>query len=280
MERSRLILRSPSTTHEDDTPGAAFKLLSWRINVAVVIALVVLSALAWRSTIDQAVSMSGMVMGLGQIGVLAQGMMGAGVFLTMWTTMMVAMMLPTVVPIVLAHLSVVRRRGEGPWATFAFIAGYLFVWSGVGIVPLVAYWGFAQWGDDAAQTQWLSALAATILIVAGAYQYTAWKRVCLDKCQSPLAFVVTHDFGRGAGSSFAAGVVHGAACLGCCWAAMTVLLVVGLMNLWWMVALFALFFAEKNWRHGMMLAQIAGAAFIALGVAVIAWPALLGLVSN
>ncbi|HEY4138489.1 MAG TPA: DUF2182 domain-containing protein, partial [Casimicrobiaceae bacterium] len=141
-------------TSEDDTPRGAFKLLSWRINIAVVVAMVVLSALAWRSTIDQAISMRGMVMGLGQIGVLAQGMMGAGVFLTMWTTMMVAMMLPTVVPIVLAHLSVVRRRREGPWATFAFIGGYLFVWSGVGIAPLIVYWGLALLGDDAAQTQW------------------------------------------------------------------------------------------------------------------------------
>ncbi|HEY2817095.1 MAG TPA: DUF2182 domain-containing protein [Casimicrobiaceae bacterium] len=267
-------------TSEDDTPRGAFKLLSWRINIAVVVAMVVLSALAWRSTIDQAISMRGMVMGLGQIGVLAQGMMGAGVFLTMWTTMMVAMMLPTVVPIVLAHLSVVRRRREGPWATFAFIGGYLFVWSGVGIAPLIVYWGLAQLGDDAAQTQWLPALAGTILIVAGAYQFTAWKRACLDKCQSPLAFVVTHDFGSGAGSSFAAGIVHGAACLGCCWAAMTVLLVVGLMNLLWMVVLFVLFFAEKNWKHGIVLAQIAGAAFIALGVAIIARPELLALVSN
>jgi predicted metal-binding membrane protein len=265
---------------EHDTPRAAFKLLSWRINVAVVIALVALSALAWRSTIDQAISMRGMVMGLGQIGVLAQGMMGAGVFFTMWTTMMVAMMLPTVAPMVLAHLSAVRQRGDGPWASFAFIGGYLLVWTGIGIVPMIAYWAFAQLSDDAAQTRWLPALAGVILIVAGAYQFTAWKRACLDKCQSPRAFVATHDFGRGASGSFGAGIVHGAACLGCCWAVMTVLLVVGLMNLFWMVVLFVLFFIEKNWKHGIALAQIAGAAFIMLGVAVIAYPDLLAMISQ
>jgi len=267
-------------TAENDTPAGAFRLLSWRINVTVVIALVALSALAWRSTIDQAHSMRGMVMGLGQIGILGQGMMGAGIFFTMWTTMMVAMMLPTVAPMVLAHLSVVRQRGDGPWATFAFVFGYLIVWTGIGIVPLIAYWGFAQLSDDAAQSQWLPALAGTILIVAGGYQFSAWKRVCLDKCQSPLAFVMTHDFGRGANSSFGAGIVHGAACLGCCWAVMTVLLVVGLMNLLWMVALFFLFFAEKNWKHGIALAQIAGATLIALGIAVIARPDLLAIVSQ
>ncbi len=264
---------------EGDTPRGAFKLLSWRVNVAVVIVLVALSSFAWRSTINQAVSMRGMVMGLGQIGVLAQGMMGAGVFFTMWTTMMVAMMLPTVAPMVLAHLSAVRQRGEGLWTTLVFIGGYLLVWTGIGVVPMIAYWGFAQLGDAAAQSRWLPVLAGSILIIAGAYQFTAWKRVCLDKCQSPRAFVATHDFGRGASGSFGAGIVHGAACLGCCWAVMTVLLVVGLMNLFWMVVLFVLFFIEKNWKHGIALARAAGAAFVVLGVAVISYPDLLAVIS-
>jgi len=267
-------------TSSHDTPRSAFALLNWRINTLVVIALIALSLLAWRTTIGQAISMRGMVMGLGQIGVLDQGMMGAGVFLTMWTTMMVAMMLPTVAPIVLAHLSVVRRRGEGTLATLAFVAGYLLVWAAIGIVPLFAYWGFARWTDDVAESRWLPWLAGAILILAGAYQFTDWKRVCLDSCQSPLALVVKHDFGRGAASALRAGIDHGAACLGCCWAAMTVLLVVGLMNLWWMIALFALFFAEKNWKRGVVLAKVAGLTFIALGFAVIAQPGLLARISQ
>ena len=280
MDRSGLIASPVAAKAEEDTPRSAFALLPRRINALVVVALAALSVLAWRSTIDQAISMRGMVMGLGQIGVLDQGMMGARAFLTMWSTMMVAMMLPTVAPMVLAHLAVGRQRGDGPLATLAFVGGYLLVWSAIGMVPLFAYWGFAQFTDDAAQSRWLPGLAGVILIVAGAYQFTGWKRVCLDKCQSPLAFVVTHDFGRGAGNSFAAGVVHGAACLGCCWAVMTVLLVVGLMNLWWMLALFALFFAEKHWKHGLALARVAGAAFIVLGIAVIAQPVLLPAISQ
>src|SRR5215470_13475830 len=108
----------------EDTPRSAFALLSWRINALVIIAIVVLSVLAWRETIDQAHAMRNMAMGLGQIGVLSQGMMGAGVFLTMWSTMMIAMMLPTVAPVVLAHLWVVRQRGDGPSTTFAFVGGY------------------------------------------------------------------------------------------------------------------------------------------------------------
>jgi predicted metal-binding membrane protein len=264
----------------EDTPRSAFALLSWRINVLVIVAIVALSALAWRTTIHDAHSMRNMVMGIGQIGVLSQGMMGAGVFLAMWGTMMVAMMLPTVAPVVLAHLSVVRGRGDGPFATLAFVGGYLIVWAAIGVVPLVAYWGFAQWSDEVAESRWLSMLAGATFIIAGAYQFTGLKRVCLDQCQSPLGFVVTHDFDRGPASSFGAGIMHGAACLGCCWAAMTVLLVVGLMNLIWMVALFVLFFAEKNWKHGLALAKVAGAALIVLGIAMIIEPALLPTISQ
>jgi predicted metal-binding membrane protein len=267
-------------TPESDTPRAAFDLLSWRVNLVVVAALVALSVLAWRSTIDHANSMSGMVMGLGQIGSRVQGSMGAGLFLTMWVTMMAGMMLPTVAPMVLAHLAITRRRGDGTLPTLAFVGGYLLVWSAIGVVPLIAYWAFAQVTDEAAQSRWLSALAGTILIVAGAYQFTGWKKVCLDKCQSPFAFVVTHDFRGGARGALRAGVVHGAFCLGCCWALMTVLVVVGLMNLLWMAGIFVLFFVEKHWTHGIVLAKIAGIALVMLGAAVIARPALLALISQ
>lgn len=267
-------------TPGEDTPRAAFTLLTWRINLVVVLVLLGLSVLAWQSTIEQATSMSGMVMGLGQIGSRAQGDMSAGLFLTMWVTMMVAMMLPTVAPMVLAHLAVARRRGDGILPTVAFTGGYLLVWSAIGVAALFAYWGFAQFSDEAAQSRWLPALAGTILVVAGAYQFTGWKQVCLDQCQSPFAFVVTHDFGGGVRGAVRAGVVHGAFCLGCCWALMAVLLVVGLMNLLWMAGIFALFFAEKHWKHGIVLAKLAGAALIILGAAVIAWPALLALISE
>jgi predicted metal-binding membrane protein len=264
---------------EQDTPRAAFGLLSWRINLAVVVVLLVLSVLAWSSTIDQAVSMSGMVMGLGQSGTLAQGDMSVGIFLVMWVTMMVAMMLPTTAPIVLAHLAITRRLGAGVHLTLLFVAAYLGVWSAVGMVPLIAYKAFAPLTDDAAQSQWLPTLAGAILIVAGAYQFTSWKHLCFDKCQSPFAFVARHDFGGGALGALRAGAVHGLYCLGCCWALMAVLLVVGLMNLMWMAGIFALVFAERSWKHGLVLAKVFGVGLMVLGGLIIARPALLPIVS-
>ncbi|MGH8850736.1 MAG: DUF2182 domain-containing protein [Casimicrobiaceae bacterium] len=264
---------------EQDSPRAAFALLSWRINLAVVIALIALSVLAWRSTVQDALSMRDMVMGLGQIGWRMQGDMSAGVFLAMWVTMMAAMMLPSAAPMVLAHLGVTRRRGRGIASTFVFVAGYLLVWSAIGVIPLVAYKAFAPLSEDPTLLRWLPTLAGAILVIAGAYQFTAWKRICFDHCQSPFAFIASHDFDGGSVSALRAGVVHGAFCLGCCWAVMAVLLLVGLMNLLWMAGIFALIFIEKSWKHGLVVARIAGVALMALGATVIADPALLAAIS-
>jgi hypothetical protein len=91
--------------------------------------------------------------------------------------------------------------------------------------------------------------------------------------------VASHDFDGGAVSALRAGVIHGAFCLGCCWAITAVLLVVGLMNLLWMAGIFALFFIEKSWKHGLIVARLAGVALMVLGAAVIAWPELLAAIS-
>lgn len=262
-----------------DTPRSAFALLSWRINAAVVVVLLALSALAWVGTIEQSRAMSRMAMGLGQIGPLLPGVMSVKYFLAMWATMMAAMMLPAVAPMALAHLAVARRRGNGAAPTAAFVASYLLVWTAIGVLPFVAYWGFEDADVDALQ-RWLPADAGAILIACGLYQFTGWKRACLDRCQSPLAFIMTHDFDGGIASAARAGAAHGLYCIGCCCALFTVLLVVGLMNLLWMAGMFLLLLAERNWKHGLYLAWTAGALFVVLGVVVIARPPLLGMLSS
>jgi hypothetical protein len=65
-------------------------------------------------------------------------------------------------------------------------------------------------------------------------------------------------------------------CLGCCWALMAVLFVVGLVNLAWMAVIAAVFLAEKNWRHGVALVRVVGTAVLGFGVAVLIDPSLLG----
>jgi predicted metal-binding membrane protein len=246
-----------------------------RVTLTTVSILLALAAVAWYYTVRQAGEMSGMVTGLAQIGSGMPGGMAPPVFLGMWLTMMVAMMFPTIGPMVLAHRVVVRHRGEGWPPTAAFVLGYLFIWSAIGLVPLGAFLAFRNLTATIGSALWLRGLAGAILLVAGLYQFTPWKAVCLKACRSPFAFLLEHDFGGGTRSAFRAGVSHGAFCLGCCWALMSVLVVVGLMNLVWMAGLALIFLAEKNWRHGAALSKVAGIAVALLGLTVIVLPGFL-----
>jgi predicted metal-binding membrane protein len=249
--------------------------LARRVTVGVVLILLSASAAAWLATVQTATSMREMVTGLGQVGKRMPNDMTVATFMVMWVTMMVAMMFPTVAPIVLTHRAVVQRRGEGAGPTTAFVAGYLIVWTAAGLMPLAALLGFRNLSMEAASSRWLPTLAGAVLVVAGAYQFTGWKAVCLRACRSPMTFVLSHDWGGGARSALRAGLSHGAFCLGCCWALMTVLIVVGLMNLVWMALLSLVFLAEKNWRRGVAVTQVAGSMLVALGLTVTIWPSIL-----
>jgi len=255
-------------------------LLELRVTLVTVAILVCLAAVAWILTVRQAADMSSMVLGLGQIGGRMPADIGAPIFLSMWLTMMVAMMFPTIAPIVLAHRAVVRKRGEGTLSNAIFVLGYLVVWTLFGLIPLAALIGFRALPIEAPSSWWLPRLAGAILIIAGLYQFTPLKHICLKACQNPLGFILQHDFSSGARGAFRAGTSHGAFCLGCCWALMTVLVVVGLMNLAWMAGIAVVFLVEKTWRHGVGLSRVVGTAVAVLGVAIILDPALLQTVSG
>jgi predicted metal-binding membrane protein len=241
----------------------------------VVGVLVALAAVAWAITARQAFDMGSMVSGLAQVGQRMPNDMAVPVFMGMWLAMMAAMMLPTVAPMVLAHRMVTNARGEGWLPTAVFVAGYLAVWTVIGLVPLLAFLGFRALMYPA--PAWVTLVAGIVLLSAGVYQFTPWKGTCLRACRTPLSFIMTHDFGRGSRGALQAGASHGAWCLGCCWALMSVLVVVGLMNLVWMAALALIFLLEKNWKHGVLVSRIAGTAVAFFGVAVLIQPQVLGL---
>lgn len=256
-------------------PRSTFSLLSRRVTCGVVAWLLALSGVAWLATVWQATSMSEMASGLGQVGARMPNDMTAAVFLAMWVGMMVAMMFPAVAPMVLAHRRVVLHRGEGRAPTVAFVAGYLVVWSVAGLVPLACVLASRELAAEAAQARWLPTLAGLIIVGSGVYQFTGWKATCLRWCRSPIGFVMTHDFGTGSRGALRAGLAHGGFCLGCCWALMSVLIVVGLMNLLWMAALSLIFLAEKNWSRGVGLTRIVGTAMVVLGLTVVLNPDIL-----
>jgi predicted metal-binding membrane protein len=240
------------------------------VATAIIAALLICAGAAWLVTAEQASSMAGM-------GGIA--MLGAALFLATWVVMMVAMMFPSVAPMVLMHARLVRSRGEGTIPTASFVLGYLIVWTAAGLVPLAV---IQLLGSSIASplNGWLPRLAGAVLLLAGAYQLTPLKNACLRSCRSPMGFVLTHDFGGGAPAAARTGMWHGLYCLGCCWALMAVLAVLGLMNLAWMAVFAVVFFLEKNWSRGVMLARIVGAACMVLGAAVLFRPDVLGLIGG
>ena len=249
--------------------------LSRRLVLLVSIWLVVCAGAAWVVTVRWTADMAGGATGLAQIGTASPMGVTAVTFLAMWIGMTTAMMFPTVVPMVAAHRMATRRLGEGPASTAVFVLGYLTAWTAAGVVPLVALLTFRNLPASSGRPSWVPVVAGLVAAAAGAYQFTGWKSVCLRTCRSPLAFLMGHDFGRGLRGALRAGVVHGSFCLGCCWAAMSLLLVVGVMNLVWMAGLSLLFLAEKTWRHGAGLTHVVGVGLIVLGVLVALDPALL-----
>ena len=255
-----------------DTPRLAYRELERRATLALVAVLLALAAGAWWRTVGNADDMDSMVQGFAQVGAAMPFDMSVGLFIGMWITMMVAMMFPTIAPIVLLHRMVMRRQGRGLAPTAVFAGGYLAVWSVAGVVPLGVLYAFR---DVAHDTTWVARTGGAVLVLAGAYQFTAWKQTCLRACRSPLTFLTTHNFGTGLRGTFRAGVSHGLYCLGCCWALMAVLLVVGLMNLIWMAGIAIVFLAEKNSVHGEQLTKIVGTAVLALGAAILIHPAIL-----
>jgi predicted metal-binding membrane protein len=230
------------------------------VATAIIAALVGCAAVAWLVIAQQAASMAAM-------GGMA--MLGAGLFLTTWVVMMVAMMFPAVAPMVLTHTGVVRARGEGAMGTVAFVVGYLAVWTAAGLVPLGAIQLLGS--SIAAPVEgWLPHLGGAILVLAGAYQFTPLKTACLRACRSPVDFILSHDFGVGTSPAARTGISHGVRCLGSCGALIAVLAVLGLMNLVLMAVVAVVFFLEKTWRHGIMLSYLTGAACVILGLTVIA----------
>ena len=133
--------------------------------------------------------------------------MGAGIFLAMWVTMMAAMMLPTVAPIVLAHLADHAQTAVAARADTLVLVARLprrVVGDRSGAARRLP--GTSRISARTRRSRrWLPALAGAILVVAGAYQFTGWKQVCFDHCQSPFAFIAMHDFGGGVPARFAPG---------------------------------------------------------------------------
>lgn len=192
-------------------------------------------------------------------------------FLVAWQVHIAAMMLPSTLPLIgLFHQASAGQRHPG-LARLGFLGGYLVVWTAFGIVALVgdALLDRAAVHGGMLRPEWM---AGAVLLLAGAFQFSSLKKRCLDKCRQPRAFLLNH-YRRGMLGGLALGARHGAFCVGCCWALMLVMFLVGIANLAWMAPLAALMLYEKVGHHGERTARLAGVALILLGGVVMVGPA-------
>jgi predicted metal-binding membrane protein len=193
----------------------------------------------------------------------------------MWAVMMAGMMLPSAAPALFLYGCVIRGSAERSRAKshiYAFAGGYLFVWTAYSLLATVLQRLLARWllispMMDARDRRFGGAL----LILAGLYQFTPFKRACLASCRNPVEFM-TRQWRPGLSGGFYLGAANGLYCLGCCWALMMLLFVGGVMNLWWIAALTVFVLLEKAAPFGEKGGRYSGLALIAVGV----WSAIRG----
>ena len=188
--------------------------------------------------------------------------------LVMWTTMMMAMMLPSAIPMILLYRQVLRKN-QSPHlglATTLFVAGYMLLWTLFSVVAT---------GMQALleQTALLSPLmrsqnllfSGLVLVLAGLYQFSPWKQACLHHCRAPVFFLSRH-WHPGLAGALRMGLNHGAYCVGCCALLMALLFVGGVMNLWVIALIAVVVLLEKLIPGGEGLARGLGTVALIVGV--------------
>ena len=237
--------------------------------------IVAITALAWLYTAGWAGSLhgahspaSGPHAGHASSGSFA-------LLLAMWIVMMVAMMLPTASPMILAYASLARRQNASQVGVSvpALVLGYLAAWISFSTLAAGLDWALQQgaWVSAAGQSRSFF-FSGTLLILAGIFQWTPLKTACLSACRSPLALMLT-EWRAGTWGAFRMGVRHGLFCVGCCWALMGLMWVAGMLNLLWLAALTLYMLAEKvlpgaeRWSRGVGVASVlAGLCFWGLAL--------------
>jgi predicted metal-binding membrane protein len=247
-----------------------------RDRLTVASCIVGVGALAWvylvhlQRTMTSSSTASAAMGGMGMV--MNAPWRATDVFFTfaMWSVMMIGMMTPAATPMLLIFASTQRRRAQAEGGVrspvLLFALGYMTVWLGFSAAATLAQWAL----HDAALLSASMAVASprvagALLVAAGVYQLTPAKRACLEHCQSPLGFLMSH-WRDGPAGTYQMGIRHGIYCLGCCWALMAVLFAVGVMNLAWVGALTVFILLERLGGHSVRVARLGAVLMIGLGV--------------
>jgi len=242
--------------------------------VLVLVAFGAVIAAAWIATIltsnDLMTLLGDEVAGAAPIATLA--------YFSLTGIMMTAMMLPSALPMVTVYRGLALAGSsprEGNVRTVLFTLSYLLVWAAFAALVLVLVMGLGLMGG---LSGWLVLVPGGILVAAGAYQFTSWKRYCLEGCQSPIGFFMTR-WRTGRTGAVRLALSHSYFCLGCCWLLMLVVFVSGAMSLLWMGAVTGLVLGEKVWGNTRWISRGIGlgTASVGVGVSALAVVAVLGI---
>jgi predicted metal-binding membrane protein len=187
------------------------------------------------------------------------------VFVAAWQLMIVAMMLPSSLPLIRLFVAVAARQERSGRSTAGLLSGYTAVWTVFGAAAFLLDTVVHR---SVEHLPWLEArpevIAGSVLIIAGVFQFTDLKDRCLRECRHPAPFLLSH-YARGPRAAFRLGLAHGLFCLGCCWALMLVGFAAGVANLWWMAALTAVMVYEKTGRRGREAVTPVGVSLLVAG---------------
>jgi predicted metal-binding membrane protein len=253
-----------------------------RDRIVIVLALALLTALAWSYLLWLSVDMDMGGMDMTGLRMIPSGMglmmpadmpwqaMEFAFVFVMWTVMMVGMMTPSAAPMFLMYARMGRQTAahDTPFAaTVWFGAGYFLVWVPAALLATLVQWAFERTALlDSAMSSTSNAIGGLLFVAAGTYQWTRLKDVCLTQCQRPFAFLMRQGgFRSDAAGSLALGLRHGAYCVGCCGALMALLFVGGVMNVLWIGLLALLILLEKVTPFGRQIALLAGSILVMAG---------------
>ena len=255
--------------------GTALETVLKRDRLVVLAGVIAVSALAWAYTIFAALT-TGAAAGPAMAMPNMQSWSAANwaAMFIMWMVMMVAMMVPSAAPVILMFATINRSRlakGQPYVPTGVFLLGYLVVWGGFAAGATIGNWALHTHAmlSSMMGSSTNALLGGTLLVAAGAFQFSRLKYVCLTNCRSPLSFIMS-EWCDGMGGALKMGLRHGVYCLGCCWILMVLLFVLGVMNLVWIAALAAFVMLEKIAPKGMLFGRAGGALLLVWGGLILA----------
>ncbi|MGA7779861.1 MAG: DUF2182 domain-containing protein [Paraburkholderia sp.] len=189
-----------------------------------------------------------------------------------WILMTAAMMLPTTLPLFNAFDRLTAQRPDHGRLLMLLGLGYMTVWGAFGLLAHALHTAVLSLLASTPTLAWNGWLIGVATIaVTGLFQFSKLKYRCLEKCRTPLSFVIEHWHGHAQSwHAFALGAQHGLFCVGCCWALMLLMFALGTGSLGWMLLLAAVMAIEKNVRWGKRLSMPLGVALLLWSVVLVA----------